>query len=91
MFIVDLNYKSPIKLIEKHIQEHKDYLDEHFTQRIFLLSGPKVPRTGGIILANCESKTDLMRIIKEDPFYKNNMADYSIIEFKPTKKAFKDF
>jgi len=83
MFIVNLNYKVSLKIIDKHLDEHRNFLNEYFAQQIFIFSGPKQPRTGGIILANCESKLELMKIIKEDPFYKNNLADYSITEFKP--------
>jgi uncharacterized protein YciI len=90
MFIIDLNYKVPMYLIDKHVEEHRKFLDDFYAQQKFISSGPKSPKNGGIILATCESKSDLMKIIKEDPFYKNNLADYSIIEFTPTKGAFKD-
>ena len=90
MFIIDLTYKTPMYLIEKYIEEHRTFLDEYYAQQIFISSGPKVPRTGGIILAHCENKSELMKIIKDDPFYKNNLADYSITEFKSTKGVIKE-
>lgn len=90
MFIIDLNYKVPLYLIEKYIKEHRAFLDEYYAHSIFISSGPKLPRTGGVIIAACENKAELMKIIKEDPFYKNNLADYTITEFKPNKGTFKD-
>lgn len=90
MFIIDLNYKVPMYLIEKYIEEHRTFLDEYYAHSKFITSGPKLPRTGGIIIAACENKAELMKIIKEDPFYKNNLADYIITEFKPNKGIFKD-
>lgn len=88
MFIVELNYKVSLQVIDKYVDEHRKYLDRYFALSVFISSGPKVPRVGGVILAHLETKTELVNIIKEDPFYKNNLADYSIIEFNPTKGIF---
>lgn len=89
MFILDIKYKAPISIIEKFIDEHRKFLDEYYAQQKFILSGPKIPRTGGIILADIECKSELMKIIKEDPFYINNLADYFMIEFNPNKSLLK--
>lgn len=85
MFVIELKYKVSLYIIDKYIEEHRDFLDKYFALSLFISSGPKIPRTGGIILANFENKTELMKAIKEDPFYKNNLADYVITEYKPTK------
>lgn len=45
------------------------------------LQGRKVPRTGGIILAQAESREALDRIISEDPFYIHKLAEFSVAEF----------
>jgi uncharacterized protein YciI len=90
MFIIDLTYKTPMYMIEKYIEEHRTFLDEYYALQKFILSGPKSPRTGGVILADLENKAELMKIIKEDPFYKNNLADYTITEFRPNKGIFID-
>ncbi|WP_331458440.1 hypothetical protein [Rickettsia rhipicephali] len=52
-----------------------------------MLSGPIHPRIGGIILANIEklSQLKLKDILSEDPFYINNIAEYEITNFTPTK------
>jgi uncharacterized protein YciI len=88
MFIIDLTYKTPLDVIEKYIDEHRTFLEEYYAQQKFISSGPKIPRSGGIIIAQCDHKLELMRIIKKDPFYKNNLADYTITEFNPTKGLF---
>lgn len=85
MFIIELTYKVPLSQIDKYLPEHRIFLDKYFSQSLFVSSGPKVPRSGGIILARCENKTELMKVLKKDPFYKNNLADYAIIEYQATK------
>ena len=50
-------------------------------QNVFIASGRKVPRTGGIILALAKSKEEIEQIIREDPFQIHNLATFSITEF----------
>lgn len=88
MFIIDLNYKAPMDIIDKYLEEHNRYLDENYAQLKFISSGRKVLESGGIILANFENRAELMNIIKDDPFYKNNLADYKITEFEPNGNNF---
>lgn len=84
MFIIQLKYVVPIEKVDEVRNAHLDFLEKYYGKSIFLASGPKVPRTGGIILADGVSKEDLEIIIKEDPFWKNKIAEYEIIEFTPS-------
>ena len=84
MFIISLNYISEIKNIETHLESHVNYLKEQYQLRNFIASGRKVPRTGGIIMSNLKNKTVIEELIKQDPFYQNNLAEYTITEFVPT-------
>jgi uncharacterized protein YciI len=81
MFVVSLTYKCDLEEVEKHLAEHIKYLEKQYAKGNFLVSGPKVPRTGGVIIAKCSSLDELDLILKQDPFYKEEVAEYSIIEF----------
>ena len=85
MFIVSLNYKKEISEVEKYLKEHVDFLDKYYLLGKFICSGRKNPRMGGIILVNEKDKEMVIDIMKEDPFYKNEIAEYEFIEFIPTK------
>ncbi|KRE41786.1 YciI family protein [Paenibacillus sp. Soil522] len=50
----------------------------------FIASGLLKPRTCGVIIARAESKTEIEEIIKEDPFHKEKLAEYTVIPFTPT-------
>lgn len=84
MFIVSLTYVKEIDIVESYLEEHVDYLKEQYTKGFFMASGRKVPRTGGVILSNLKDKEEFMNILKKDPFYKNQVAEYDIIEFVPS-------
>ncbi|QXU51315.1 GTP cyclohydrolase [Chryseobacterium sp. D764] len=85
MFIISLTYKSSIENVERLIPQHNIFLNKHYESGRFIASGRKEPRTGGIIIANAESKNEIEQIISEDPFYIHQVADYDITEFIPLK------
>lgn len=87
MFIVNLSYKVPLEKINQYLNEHIDFLNEQYELGNFLASGRKVPRTGGIIIAKVNNKSELEKIIKKDPFKRNDLADYELTEFRATKTA----
>ena len=85
MFIVLLTYKTAIIEVDKYLQAHREFLDYHYKQGLLLVSGPMKPRTGGIIIAATNDKIYLESVLKEDPYYLAEIADYQIIEFTPVK------
>lgn len=85
MFVVSIEYKVELSEVDQFIPEHIKFLDKFYEKGNFLASGAKVPRSGGIILANAGSKEELSSILAEDPFYKEGLANYEISEFSPSK------
>lgn len=90
MFIIDLTYIVPLEKLDAHMAEHVKFLKKYYDQNVFVTSGRKVPRTGGIILALADSKETIEEIIKEDPFYELKLAKFSITEFM-TSQTHPDF
>ena len=87
MFIIELNYKTSLEEIDVHMQAHIEYLDKNFASGNFLISGRKIPREGGIIIANASTKEEIETMIQQDPFYKYKLADIRIIKFANGKRA----
>lgn len=87
MFLANLTYIKPMAEVEKHLKEHLAFLDKYYQAGNFICSGRKNPRTGGVILMNAANENEVQRIISEDPFHINKVADYEIIEFYPAKYA----
>jgi uncharacterized protein YciI len=52
-----------------------------------VVSGRKIPRDGGIIIAVGKSKNEIDAIVRRDPFCKNGLADFRIIEFRASQRA----
>jgi uncharacterized protein YciI len=87
MFVVELIYKAPLERIDAAMPAHMKYLKAHYAAGHFLVSGRKVPREGGIILACGANRAELERIIKADPFVEQGLADFRIIEFRASQRA----
>lgn len=81
MFIINLHYIVPLDRLDAHMTDHVKFLQKYYKKNVFVASGRKVPRTGGIILALAKSKEDVENIINEDPFYIHKLAEFSITEF----------
>lgn len=93
MFLVSLNYIKPLDEVDKHLEGHVKFLEEQYGDKIFIFSGRKKPRTGGVILVNLSNREELDRILKNDPFYKHSIAEYEVIDFEISKcdELFKPF
>jgi uncharacterized protein YciI len=84
MLIVELEYLKPLEEVEKHLVAHRDFLQIYYDNGTFIASGPKDPRTGGIIIA-ATNKDNMQTIIEQDPFYIHGIGKYSITCFDPVK------
>ena len=81
MFVINLNYIVPLEELDRHMTAHVKFLQEQYKENIFVTSGRKVPRTGGIILAMGKSKVEIEKIMNQDPFVINHLAEYTVTEF----------
>ena len=87
MFVIELTYKAPLTEIDAHMAAHVVFLKKYYASGNFLVSGRKIPRDGGIILAVGKSRRQIEAIVEEDPFYEHGLADFRIIEFRASQRA----
>jgi uncharacterized protein YciI len=87
MFIIELIYKVPLTEIDAHMRAHVSFLRKYYASGHFLVSGRKIPRDGGIILAVSKSRAEIEAIVREDPFCARGLADVRVIEFRTSQQA----
>ena len=87
MFVIELIYTADLKQIDASMGAHMKFVRKYYAAGNFLVSGRKVPRDGGIILAVGESRDAIEAIAKEDPFYTRGLADFRVIEFRASQRA----
>ena len=87
MFVIELTYKADLADIDAHMSAHVRFLKKYYASGNFLVSGRKIPRDGGIILAVGDSRQQIEAIVEEDPFHQHGLADFRIIEFRASQRA----
>jgi uncharacterized protein YciI len=87
MFLIILTYKRPVAEVDVFVAEHRAFLDKHYASGHFLLSGRKLPRDGGVILAKGDSREEIEAIVRLDAFHREQLADYQVIEFQASMTA----
>ena len=87
MFVIELVYKAPLAEIDAHMTAHVKFLNKYYASGHFLVSGRKIPRDGGIILALGKNRQEIEAIVAEDPFFEHGLAEFRIIEIRASQRA----
>ena len=87
MFIVTLTYLKPVEDVDALMAGHIDWLDEGYASGLFVASGRRIPRTGGVILARSGDERALLDFLARDPFAIHGAARFDVVEFSATKTA----
>lgn len=85
MYLIELTYKKDLNFVDQFLKEHVDFLDRNYSDGKLIFSGRKNPRNGGVMLSCLEKREEVEAMISGDPFQREGIADYRIIEFTPTK------
>lgn len=83
-FCINLEYKVPLEIVAQHVGAHRTYLDLGYQNNLLICSGPKIPKTGGMILAY-GTESQITEFVKNDPFIVNQIADYTLLPFEAVK------
>lgn len=88
MFAITLTYTAPLEEVDKHVPEHLEWIAAQNAAGVFLTSGRRIPRTGGVILAASSVGAEkLAEILAQDPYNVNGVAKYDVVEFAPGTTA----
>lgn len=84
-YLILIKYSVPFEMVEPTLVEHREHLQRQVDAGTILLSGPRNPRNGGLIIARAESEQQIRKMIADDPYKRDGLAEYELIEFKPGK------
>ena len=87
LFLIDVAYMADLPTIEAHLAEHRAYLAKGYEAGFLLASGPKTPRTGGMIIGRFTSREEAQAFANNDPFALKGVASHTIVEFDPVLYA----
>lgn len=87
MFILLNRYLKPLDEVDRVLPEHRRFQDRMYERGIFIVSGRLEPRTGGVTLARAENRAEIESILRDDPFVREGVTEYDIVEFTPTRHS----
>ncbi|MFE9021341.1 YciI family protein [Streptomyces sp. NPDC007808] len=87
MFVLELTYTAPLAAVDAVLEAHVAWLDEQYDKGLFLASGRKNPRDGGVILAVAGDRALIEEVAATDPFVVAGVCAYRVTEFAATKTA----
>jgi uncharacterized protein YciI len=87
MFVLVLSYVKPIDEVDALMHEHVAWLEQHFDPGRFVVSGRRIPRTGGVIVARGDDREEIEDIAVGDPFVTGGVATCEVIHFRASQTA----
>ena len=90
LFVIDLTYTAPLEEVDALIGRHMASLDRGYAEGVFLVSGRKNPRTGGVIIAVGNARHAIEARVTTDPFVEEGVAEATVTESLPGNAAPED-
>ncbi|MDG1642643.1 hypothetical protein DA718_17500 [Klebsiella huaxiensis] len=85
--VIVLTYVKPLDEVDAQLAAHVEWLKKGYADGLFLASGRKIPRSGGVILAKGDDMDLLRTWLSQDPFQQSGVAKVDIIPFEATMTA----
>jgi uncharacterized protein YciI len=87
MFVLLLSYIRPLAEVDALMREHVAWLNKHYAAGRFVVSGRRIPRSGGVVVARGDDRDEIERIAAEDPFVSGGVATCEVIQFRASQTA----
>ncbi len=87
MFVLLLSYSKPLEEVDALMREHVAWLQKHFDAGRFVVSGRRIPRNGGVIVARGDDREEIEDIAASDPFVTGGVATCEVIQFRASQTA----
>jgi uncharacterized protein YciI len=87
VFVLLLTYVRPLPEVDALMREHVAWLNEQYDAGRFLVSGRRIPRTGGVIVARGDDRAQIEALAATDPFVSGGVATCEVIQFRASQTA----
>jgi uncharacterized protein YciI len=87
VFVLLLTYVKPLPEVDALMREHVAWLEEQYDAGRFLVSGRRIPRTGGVIVAHGDDREQIEALAAGDPFVSGGVATCEVIQFRASQAA----
>lgn len=84
MFVVISSYRSSIEEVLPHERAHISWVTEGYVSGRILVSGPRVPLTGGVLVVRGTDVAEVSAWMSGDPFVEAGVVRFEVHEFAET-------
>jgi uncharacterized protein YciI len=84
MFVLELTYTAPLGRVDEFTADHMSWLKVQYEAGLFVASGRKEPRDGGVIIALGDDRAAIEELVSGDPFSVAGVCDYRVTQFWAT-------
>lgn len=83
LFVIVVKYKVPLDEVKAVFEPHREFIKKYAEAGIIITAGALTTDDGGLAIAKNVTKEELTKIMEEDPYWIEGVADFEIFEFKP--------
>jgi uncharacterized protein YciI len=87
VFVLLLTYTRPLDEVDALMRRHMAWLNEGYAAGRFLVSGRRMPRTGGVIVATGDDRDEIEALAATDPFVTGGVATVEVVQFRASQMA----
>lgn len=88
-FMIEITYLIPAEQLGEITTKHRAFLKDGYERGWLLISGPQVPRTGGLVIGRAPSLEAIQGFFSNDPYQVEKVGTYRFVEFNPVfRQAF---
>jgi len=81
MFVLELTYTVPLERVDELVGDHLVWVKAQYDAGVFLTSGRKEPRDGGVIIAAGNDRAAIEELVASDPFTVAGVCGYRVTQF----------
>jgi uncharacterized protein YciI len=87
MFVLELTYTAPLERVDELKADHMAWVKAQYDAGVFVASGRKEPRDGGVIIAVGDDRAVVEELVAGDPFSVAGICEYRVTQFLATTVA----
>ncbi|MGA9762092.1 MAG: YciI family protein [Gaiellaceae bacterium] len=80
-FLIESTFKRPFESFGDAVAEHRAHLKKGYDEGWLLVSGPKLDKSGGIMVARVDSVATIEAFFDADPYRHRGLAEYRVTGF----------
>jgi uncharacterized protein YciI len=87
VFVLLLTYVKTLAEVDALMREHVAWLNQQYEAGRFVVSGRRIPRTGGVIIARGDDREEIEALAASDPFVRGGVATCDVVQFRASQRA----